>query len=515
MRTSIRTFVGAALALLALSGCKKDFLDQDPTQLFTADQLKKASQWNESINEGYINGVLNTFFKDGQATPSRHDDFSQKAFDISSDLMSGDMELQGGQGYGWFIEAARLLSYQRDAAINYPVWRISYRTISMANSFFRSSTGDTTPPEVSKDPNQQIQKKRMKDIFDWGQVKTLRALAYLNLAHFYSKPYASDTKSQLAVPIYAANDDASKPQKLATTEEVYKQIVKDLKEGIAAMDLSKLQRADHQYIDQTVAKGALARAYMDTGNWDEAYTVANSLITEQGEEYPLIPAGELTTNGFNNYKPPEFIWAIDITQDITGSLRSFWGHMNVYTYSYAAVGARKGINKHLQDQIPEYDLRKNWFHPKNGIPWNKFFSATGKPAGMMSDRTWLSDIVFMRMAEMYLIASEAAARKGDNDSAKNILLKLLKERTDSSKFAEVEAEIKGLSPEALLDKIFYNWRVEMWGEGLSLSVIKRFKYDNKRSARNLYFKEEAIKWNDPRLTYEIPQNETINNTLIK
>lgn len=121
----------------------------------------------------------------------------------------------------------------------------------------------------------------------------------------------------------------------------------------------------------------------------------------------------------------------------------------------------------------------------------------------------------MRMAEMYLIASEAAARKGDNDSAKNILLKLLKERTDSSKFAEVEAEIKGLSPEALLEKILYNWRVEMWGEGLSLSVIKRFKYDNKRSARNLYFKEEAIKWNDPRLTYEIPQNETINNTLIK
>ena len=134
---------------------------------------------------------------------------------------------------------------------------------------------------------------------------------------------------------------------------------------------------------------------------------------------------------------------------------------------------------------------------------------------MMSDRTCLSDIVFMRMAEIYLIASKAAARKGDNDSAKNILLKLLKERTDSSKFAEVEAEIKGLSSEALLDKIFYNWRVEMWGEGLSLSVIKRFKYDNKRSARNLYFKEEAIKWNDPRLTYEIPQNETINNTLIK
>ena len=30
MRTSIRTFVGAALALVALSACKKDFLEQDP-----------------------------------------------------------------------------------------------------------------------------------------------------------------------------------------------------------------------------------------------------------------------------------------------------------------------------------------------------------------------------------------------------------------------------------------------------------------------------------------------------
>ncbi len=39
-------------------------------------------------------------------------------------------------------------------------------------------------------------------------------------------------------------------------------------------------------------------------------------------------------------------------------------------------------------------------------------------------------------------------------------------------------------------------------------MIKRFKYDNKRSARSLFFKEEAIKWDDSRLVYEIPQNET-------
>ena len=133
----------------------------------------------------------------------------------------------------------------------------------------------------------------------------------------------------------------------------------------------------------------------------------------------------------------------------------------------------------------------------------------------MADRTWLSDIVFMRMAEIYLIASEAAARNGDDASAKTILLKLLKERTAADKYSDVETAITGLNHDELLEKIFYNWRVEMWGEGLALTVIKRFKYDNKRSARSLFFKEEAIKWDDPRLVYEIPQNETTNNPLIK
>ena len=56
---------------------------------------------------------------------------------------------------------------------------------------------------------------------------------------------------------------------------------------------------------------------MDLGKWSEAYTVANDVITNQAANYPLIPASELTTNGFNNYKTPEFIWAIDITEDIT------------------------------------------------------------------------------------------------------------------------------------------------------------------------------------------------------
>ena len=415
--------------------------------------------------------------------------------------MSGDMELEGGQSYGWFAKAAELKTFQKfDVSNNYSVWRISYRTISIANGFFRTAGGD------DKLPSDAV------PLYNWGQLKTLRALAYLNLAHFYGKPYSEETKSSLVVPINRASDEGGKPNKLGTLQEVYDFIIKDLTQAIEAFDKAKVARKSKQYIDASVARGALSRAYMDTGNWEGAYKVADKLLTDQGAKYPLISAEKLLTNGFNNYETPEFIWGIDITKDNTGSLISFWGHMDVYTYSYASVGAYKGINKYLQDQIPEYDLRKGWFATDNGTPTGKFFS-TSKPK-IMGDREWLSDIVFMRMAEMYLIASEAAARKGDDAQAKAILLKLLKERTAEASYPEVEAKIQQMSNAELLKEILYNWRVEMWGEGFSLTVMKRFKNNVQRSPRNIYFKDETIKWNDPRLTYEIPRNETTNNPLI-
>ena len=187
--------------------------------------------------------------------------------------------------------------------------------------------------------------------------------------------------------------------------------------------------------------------------------------------------------------------------------------MDVFTYSYASVGAFKGINANLQAEIPDTDLRKGWFNASRGLPLSKFFS-TAKPT-VQGDRTWLSDIVFMRMAEMYLIASEAAARKGDEASAKKHLLTLLKERTAADNYAAVETKINGLSGDDLLKEILYNWRVEMWGEGFSLTVMKRFKIDIQRSGRNIYYPNQIIKWDDPRLTYQLPQNETSNNPLIK
>ena len=159
MRTSIRNGICLVFALAALSACKKDFLDLEPTELPTADQIKEAGKWNPDVPEGFVNGILSTFFKSMQSTRGNHADFAQKAFDISSDLMSGDMEMSQ-TNYAWFQSPARLVSYQKDDIMNYSVWRISYRTVALSNSFFQSAGGDETIPSGS------VQKQT---IFSWGR----------------------------------------------------------------------------------------------------------------------------------------------------------------------------------------------------------------------------------------------------------------------------------------------------------------------------------------------------------
>ena len=89
---------------------------------------------------------------------------------------------------------------------------------------------------------------------------------------------------------------------------------------------------------------------------------------------------------------------------------------------------------------------------------------------------------------------EAAARKGDEAEAKNLLKALMKERTEANNLAQVNAEIDALSGTQLLDRIYYNWRVELWGEGRSLITMKRFKKTTKRTDRSIHHAGESISY---------------------
>lgn len=512
---NIKTLLLTGFVALGASSCSSSFLDQEPSLYVTPEQLSKSAQWNPNILLGQTAGSAQLVF-DAQTTANAHDDFGQKAFDIAFDVLSGDMEVS--RTWGRLFRNVSLLEAHLSTNLEYTYrpWRLYYKIIFSANSTISLLGTD----EYSQLPSTATASQK----YYWGMSKALRAYAYFYLAQYYAKPY-DEAANELVLPIYRLTTATAAPK--SSLKDVYDLIIKDFTEGRQAIADSKIQRTAKSDMNDDVATAYLAYAYLQKGDYANAYTESMKLVNNSA--YSLIPASDLTTNGFNNVSNPEFIWAIDITRDNTTSLLTYFSHVDVYTYGYAFVGSYKHINANLQAQIPATDLRGKWFSKgdsavndqgvksllPDGLPIRKFFSATNTAKVLGQDRTWLNDIHLMRLAEMYLVAAEAAARQGNDTQAKTLLKTLMAQRVNSADISAVNTEIDALSSADLLERIYYNWRVELWGEGRSLMTMKRFKKSVARTARSQYFVGESISYSDPRLTYQIPQRETSNNIAIR
>ena len=111
----------------------------------------------------------------------------------------------------------------------------------------------------------------------------------------------------------------------------------------------------------------------------------------------------------------------------------------------------------------------------------------------------------MRIAEMYLLNAEASAKTGDEGNAITMLKVLLNERVEDASYVDA------LSGQALLDEIYLQTRIELWGEGKSYLAMKRNKATITRGPNHLSFPGQSFSYDDDRLTLEIPQLEIQNN----
>jgi hypothetical protein len=75
--------------------------------------------------------------------------------------------------------------------------------------------------------------------------------------------------------------------------------------------------------------------------------------------------------------------------------------------------------------------------------------------------------------------------------------------------------VDALTGQALLNEIYLQTRIEFFGEGKSYLAMKRNKATIVRGSNHLSFVGVAIPYNDPRLTFSIPQSEIQNNPFIK
>lgn len=479
-------------AVLSISySCKEDFLDKQPTAFLTTDQLAEAAAVKPEILEGTMSGIYSLTFQTGTGGTGNHDDFGQKGYDIYSDMLSGDMALSQSV-YGWYradiTEFVATQDFTRTR--NYMPWRYYYRIIRSANLVIDGLGGEDVVPE--KQENKYIM----------GQAKAMRAYSYFYLAQFYQKEYVA---SEPILPIYRSLADQNGPK--VTAAEIYDLMESDLNDAITL--LQGFSRNNKTQINQDIARGLYAYVLGARGKYAEGYTQANTVAASGN--YPIMQGAELTA-GFNDVNgTPGWMWGVDLNTDTGLGLVSFWGQVDYFSYSYAAVGDYKVMDESLYAQIPADDLRKAQFlnnpgSALHGLPYYKFYDNGRVRFG--APRPIQNDYVFMRVAEMHLLAAEYAAKSSNEGAARTHLKHVVSLRVPDASY------IDALSGQALLDEIYLQIRVELWGEGKSYLAMKRNKATIQRGTNHLSNVGVPIPYNDERLTFEIPEAEIQNNPFI-
>lgn len=474
----------ALIAGMFFVSCSKDFLDTDSTRFISKDDIDKISEESPHLMIATLNGLYATMVKVGSGGTTGHDDFGQKGVDIYMDMLCSDMVLNG-VNYGWYDDIADLTApVDYTSNRNYIPWRFYYYLIRGTNNVITGLVDAEGNPltEDSKHP--------------LGQAKALRAYAYFYLTQLYTAGYdANETK----LPIYDAPvlvNNAPSP-----TQDVFAFMIKDLED---AVQLLEGYSGSKSTVNKQVAQGILAYVLAAKGTSDALTQVIS--VTEDvinSGKYPLTTKAQLT-GGFNDLSTSSWMWGADITLENGLDLISWWGQVDLFTYSYAMAGDPKGMDEGLYAKIKDDDVRKTQFEVDEDVIWpfNKFYAPARQVGGQRLIET---DYIYMRVDEMYLLNAEAYARLSNDGPAIDRLKELLADRITDLSYLD------NLSGQALKDEVYLQSRIELWGEGKSYLAMKRNKATVTKGSNHLFLEGQSFEYNDPRMTMSVPQAEILNN----
>ena len=509
MKTKL--YILAIFAAVALVSCD---LNQYPGgSTITKDQYENMG----NVAGGTAMGVYTLLYAYG----GEHDVFGQRGIDLATDLSCGDIAMTSKR-YGWFVDDEYGRTYNRAGYI----WSFYYNIIRNCNLAI-NTLDKYGLPDLEDDPK-TITEDEYRNGFYYAEILTIRGWAYAALQRFFCKREV-DLDTELSVPIYteeATLGDTILGAPRATAADVYLRTEEDLLTAIEYFKaFSDLERDSKLEANIDVARMTLAYSYLNKGKDSLALTIAKELI--DNTDAIILPNKEVLTNGFNNVDSKNWIWGQDVTIETTTALASFFGQCDIYSYSYASAGDVKGIDNKLLKKITDlgWDIREFWWGNYYRLdtednemyqyaPDGKFFSA--KSDELQGDRDWLSDNVFMRIETAYLIAAEAAYRENNYPLAIEYLTKVTDERVKEGQEAAYAAYKATLTDSKVLeDAIYYNWRVELWGEGYGLQTFRRRNVTVEIGDNHLRANKDPLNPNTERVfTYEIPSSEMNYNPYI-
>lgn len=527
----------ASAAMLSLSACN-DLNEQEyeGNKYLSADQRLATNEVIPERVKATYDGMFNYIGKGGTSglgKGQRPDDFGLVMALLAGDLEGADAAA-GDNNYNWFSVCSDLSSRNANYANPYIRYVIPYKQMGVANQVISSYPADTQDKTA---------------ITYMASARTIRAYDYMMLAPYFQFGY-EQAADQPCVPLLSDSVDATHNPR-ATVKQVYAVIMNDLNYAVEHLDA---ERSNKQYINVDVALGLRARANLAMGKWADAAADAEKVISSG--RYTPATREEVSVPGFDDATKGDghaWIWAVLRTeadaQDNAGygnsQSPSAWNCAFSGNGYAAATGNTPVINQLLYDKIPATDVRKGWWinaqkHSPNwaNLTWTN--PSTGKVAkgdqiadftikdvkvalepytnikfGMkngVGNSVNMNDFPLMRIEEMYLIAAEGYAKSGNEAKAREILTNFVKTYRDPN----YDINGRGLS---LADEIWFQRRVELWGEGFFTvdakrlgKPIVRFHQGKTNNFPTAY--QFNVAADDGWLNMRFPQSEKNNNLSI-
>ena len=438
-KIKIQSILVAVAGLFLATSCSSSFLDTDPTDAVSSDKVSVPEN-----AEALVNGAWYNLFD----YSSTYANIGYRALQCLDDMMASDIVSRPKYGFNssyQFNDIAQSSNGRTEFA-----WYLIYKTIDNCNTAI-SIKGDSEELRQAQ-----------------GQALALRAFCYLHLVQHYQFTYLKD-KDAPCVPIYTEPSNSSTvPKGKSTVAQVYQLIFDDL---TLAKDYLKnyVRSGDNQKFKPNVAvvNGLLARAYLLTGQWEEAAKAAEAARAG----YTLMTT-TAEYEGFNNISNKEWIWGFPQIPSQSDASYNFYYIDVVTPDAYNSFMA----DPHFMDLFEAGDIRLDLFQ------WMREGYLGYRKFRIRADQT--GDIVVMRSAEMYLIAAEALAREGQLGEAVKPLNTLRNAR------GLADYDLTGKTQEQLIGDILLERRRELWGEGFGITDILRTQ---RAVAREALTKEEAEK----------------------
>jgi len=511
----------AVASVLTLTACD-DVNKQEPAgSMITAEQLTETYGAVESRVDATFAGMFNIMGEPYGVFTSRTraDDFGFIMAALSQDTEGADY-LYPNSGYNWFSVCGEYTSRTPNYANPYIRYAVCYNQIKIANDMISSLS--------------ELEDAGSKNKV--AQARAMRAFDYLSLVPYFQFNYQGH-QNDPCVPIVTPEtpDPANNPR--ASVQEVYDLIMSDLNAAIEVLDAN---RSDKSRININVAYGLRARANLYMGKWAEAAADA----AKAAEGYTPASIEEVSTPTFVDANDHNWIWGIILTddqaQDRYATCASWLSSFSASAYT-AGAACYAMINSMLFNKIPATDVRKGWWVDENmhspllsTISWGDvtgdeicslqiddvkepFMPYTNVKFGMkrgIGNTINSNDFPLMRVEEMILIQAEGLAKSGNESEGRKILEDFVKTYRDPSYSSTAAGR-------SLADEIWYQRRVELWGEGFFMADANRLhkpvvRFHNNAESTN---QPDAFRFNidpdDPWLLMRFCDDETNANAAIK